>query len=323
MKQTVTLFLIGIIFFSVIGCDDEQKKGNIIISESETIAVVNNMKIPLSNFQKKFHFFLKRYKDIIQQKEQSLKEVKNIVINQLVKEELIKQEAARKGITITAQEMETLAAESFSPYQGAGFESILDDDEAEKEQWLEQLRYLIIEKKLVQNDLIEKIPVSSKEIKNYYQANKAEMKIPRAYRVRNITVATKDDADAIQLQLKRGAKLKDLVQNYSISPDRMVDGDLGFIERGELPPEMENAIFQLNFNKRYSDIILSQDGFHIFYLIQYRPTVRLTLKKASDMIKEKLVKQRQHTAYTQWYESLKNKATITIDQSLLMAEEGF
>lgn len=330
-QQSITRWLFSMaVILSFIAlpaaCDRENPQQSAIIPEEETIAIINNQKISLARFQKRLQHFLQEYRDLIVTDEKQLGEIKTIVINQLIDEELISQEASRKGIQVSEEEMETIIAESLSTHEQSHFESYLKNSGLTKEEWKAKLRQYLIEKKLVTEEVIDKIPITKREIAAYYQKNRNQFVIPQAIRVRNITLATEEEAEVIHSQLKRGRDFQELIRQHSISPDKALDGDLGFVEEGDLPEEMESEIFGKKFNRfrmRYTDVIRSQDGFHVLRLEQYRRARRLSLNEARSQIKQILIEQKWDEYYIQWIETLRKNATITVDEEMLQREEGF
>ncbi|MBU3916805.1 SurA N-terminal domain-containing protein, partial [bacterium] len=108
-KLLVRFCLVGMtvsMAFILSGCDKNSKNQTATISEEETIAVVNNKKISLAKFHSELHSFLKHYRQLILTDEKQLAEIKEIVINRLVDEELMSQEAARKGFQASDEEVE-------------------------------------------------------------------------------------------------------------------------------------------------------------------------------------------------------------------------
>ena len=312
-----------LLFFS---CDSDSRKQSAIIPEEETIAVINNKKITLAEFQARLYAFLQYYRDLITTEGKQLEEIKSIVINQLIDEELINQEASRKGIQVPEEELESIIAESMPSYSKANFESYVKNSGLTEEVWQTEFRQHLVQKKLIQEEVIDNIPITKREIKSYYNDNSSEFIIPQALRVRNITLSTEEEANAILSQLLRGKNFKELIRHHSISPDKVLDGDLGFVGRGDLPEEMENAIFGKKFNTfepRYTDVIRSQDGYHILKLESYRPERKESLENARLKIKQILVEQKWDQYYTQWIDKLRSEATISIDRTMLQKEEGF
>ncbi len=331
LSQLVAALIICILLLS--GCDQDIEKRSSIIPEEETIVVVNNKRISLAQFQRRLSLFLKKYGQLMITDEKQLAKIKDIVINRMIDEELIAQEASRKGIKASNEEVEAEIADTLANFgkRDTGYGEVkpvkeLDRTDLTQAEWKHGLERLIIQKKLVQQEVIDKVPITKREITSYYETHRREFTRPRAYRVRNITLSTYAEAVAIRLKILRGKNFKFLVREHSISPDKATDGDLGYIERGDLPLEMESEVFRSSFKssrKDISAIVRSQDGFHIFKRERYRRKRRLSLKEARPDIKKILVAQKQDVAYQRWLEKLKKNAKISIDQAMLVSEEGF
>jgi len=321
------LLVLGILFVLLSNaCDLNNKKQTAFIPEEETIAVVNNKKISLATFNAQLQSFLERYRKFIISDDKRLAEIKEIVIEQLIDEELINQEAARKGIQVPEAEIKAILAESVEPYEGSNLNEMLRENNLDEKEWKNKARLYLLKRKLIEKEVLEKTPITKREITSYYQKHRQDFTVSQGYRVRNITLSTEEEAKAILSQIKRKRSFRQLVREHSISPDKAEDGDLGYIEKGVLPLEMETAIFRLGFRKnksQVSEIIRSQDGYHIFKLIKYRRRRRLSLNQARPKIKKILIEQKIHESYIKWLNRLKNSATISVDREMLAREEGF
>ncbi|NQU63113.1 MAG: SurA N-terminal domain-containing protein [SAR324 cluster bacterium] len=312
--------------FLLHGCDKAEEKKSAIIREGETIVVVNNKRIPLAQFQRRLSLFLKKYNQLLITDEKQLTQIKDIIINQMIDEELINQEASRKGIKVSEEEIEVESVSNLSTFREEGFSNELDLVDLTEAERKDRLKQSMIQKKLAQQEVIAKIPITKREISSYYETHRQEFTIPRAYRVSNITLGNRLEAVSIRLKILRGTNFKFLVREHSISPDKAMDGDIGYVEKGDLPLEMESEIFKSSFDsddKNISDIVRSQDGFHIFKRERYRRKRLLSQKEARPKIKQILVDQKQDAAYQKWIEKLKSNAKISIDKTMLGDEEGF
>ena len=328
-NHTSNLFLSLIVTAMLLiseGCDQRDLNQFAIITENDSIATVNNAKIPLGAFRSELSSFLQQYRRLVHPDEKQLDVIRKFVIHRMVNDELISQEAIRKGINVTPEELDHSIAQFLAPYQSTDISSILKGKNINEAQWKDKLAKLMVKKKLVQIEVIDKIAVTKREIRKYHQENRNKLVTPQSFRVRNITLSTKKEAKAILQKLKKGEDFVNLVREYSISPDKNSDGDLGYIQDGDLPKAMQKAIFKLGFNssrKRISDIVEAQDGFHIFKLLAYQKRKKPTQRQATSMIREILANQKWSAAYAGWIRRLRDNAKIVIDQEMLSSEKGY
>lgn len=86
-------------------------------------------------------------------------------------------------------------------------------------------------------------------------------------RVRQIVVATQEEAQAVMERLKAGADFVELALETSIDSSRDSGGDLGFFGPGEMIPEFEQAAMGLDVGE-LSGIVQTSMGFHIIKRIE-------------------------------------------------------
>jgi len=82
-------------------------------------------------------------------------------------------------------------------------------------------------------------------------------------RVRQILVATQEQADQIHARLEGGESFLQLALEHNQGSAARFGGDLGLIKRGDLIPTLEEAMFALSIGQ-YSGVVASPAGFHIF-----------------------------------------------------------
>ncbi|MEA2008872.1 MAG: peptidylprolyl isomerase, partial [Chloroflexota bacterium] len=100
-------------------------------------------------------------------------------------------------------------------------------------------------------------------------------------------------------QLAEGVNFAQLAATY----DPQTNGDLGWFPRGYLTvPELDEVIFSLE-PREYSDIIETEIGFHIIWLIE---------KEQNRPIPQDILRQRQQQAVHDWLERRQKLSTIEI-----------
>ena len=132
------------------------------------------------------------------------------------------------------------------------------------------IRYLLFEPK----DYTRGVQVTPKEIEAHYQSNQEKFGQPRRLRVRHILIKTdvkdaeataqaRKKAESIREEAQKGKDFAQLAKQYSEDPGtKEKGGDLGFISRGQVVPEFEEAIFALKAGG-ISPIIQTPYGLHV------------------------------------------------------------
>ena len=144
--------------------------------------------------------------------------------------------------------------------------------------------------------------VTEEQVKAYYQAHEGEF---QQATVRGIYVSfnppkgkdgkepkgrSEDETKTIALALRdkiiQGADFATVAKESSEEPETAAKGgDLGTVRRGQLPPNIEKAVFSLK-SKEVSQPVAEATGFYIFKMEDLRST---TLEEATPQIRQKLV----------------------------------
>ena len=133
-----------------------------------------------------------------------------------------------------------------------------------------KIRYLLFDPK----DYTRGVQITPKEIETYYQSNQEKFGQPHRIKVRHILIKadSKDSeamaqarkkADSIREEALKGKDFVQLAKQYSEdSGTKGSGGDLGYITRGQLVPEFEEATFSLKAGG-ISPVIQTPYGLHI------------------------------------------------------------
>jgi parvulin-like peptidyl-prolyl isomerase len=113
----------------------------------------------------------------------------------------------------------------------------------------------------------EKTEVTSKEIEEFYNRYKEEMREPQERQVREIVVPTEQEAREILIQLLQGGDFASLARERSKATSAKEGGDLGYIARGRRFTGFDEAVFSDTLEPgKFSTIIKGPDGYYIVKL---------------------------------------------------------
>ncbi|HEV8353972.1 MAG TPA: peptidylprolyl isomerase [bacterium] len=237
-------------------------------------------------------------------------EISKILLDQLIDQRLILQEARRQNVVATDAQIQKQVDEIKKNFPtDAEFQAAL----AQRGLTMTTLRDRIRTTITVQN-IVSKLPVpapSNAAVEKYFREHRAEFDQAEQIRVRHILVESAAEARLVLARLDRGDKFEDLARQYSKDPgSKDSGGDLGFQSRGALVPEFEKVAFALKPGQR-SGPVKTQYGYHIIQLIEIKPAKAATLTAAiREQIRNKLLGSVREKAFAEWLKQVKAKAEI-------------
>lgn len=195
----------------------------------------------------------------------------------------------------------------------------LRDDPA-VEARLTELEHQFLADYLVFTELRKRAHVSEEEIEAFYAAHESEYL--HEYRVSQILTSTLEDAERAHGLLATRSWTW-VANRYSVDPVAKRGGDLGYLTKGNMIPELEEVIFDMKPGET-TGIIKSDFGYHIFRLEDVREAlVAVGLEDLREQIMNRLMLEKRKNAYRELIDSLTARADITYkDESYLRASES-
>jgi len=163
--------------------------------------------------------------------------------------------------------------------------------------------------------LTEDIKVEPKEIEDYYNQYKEAIKEPSQWHIREIVVATPQQANDILIELLKGADFATLATQYSKAESAKSGGDLGFIKQAKFP-QMQIALSSLEVGG-LSNVVKGPDGFYIVKLEDKKGGKERQLSEVWDDIKNGLTILKQNQKLQDYIAKLRQGANIEIHEDQL------
>ncbi len=212
-----------------------------------------------------------------------LVELQSELLQGLVTEKVILQQAREKDITLTDEEVEAAIDRDIQAIRSRfdseeEFQAALREEGFTLASYREGLREER-EKQLLQEKFMQqlKLPprhVTDEEIELYFAENRESFGLRPAIvelthillepaPVDSVVRAKEEVVDEILLRLREGAAFEDLARKYSDDEStKNRGGDIGFLERGDLLPEIERIVFLLDAGE-VSGAIRTDAGYFI------------------------------------------------------------
>jgi parvulin-like peptidyl-prolyl isomerase len=291
------------------------------------VAVVNNEVITLTELNKAFEPYRERLEASSQgpDRERTRAEGKTALLNRMIDDLLIEQESRKSGIAVRDEEvtdaiMSMQKQRKISPDE---FRKALEREKITPEDYRKDIRDQIMRMKLIRRDIKSRVAVTDEEIGEYYRSHREDYEGKESVRIKQILLVLpkeeapvvkeklRSDAEAIQKRLMNGEPFEPLSAKYSQGPEAASGGDIGYIEKGVIIPEVEDAAFSLPLNQ-ISGVIESPIGFHIIQVVDRRGAGLKAMESVRDEIREKIDRKKMEKMYEEWMEELRKRSHIEI-----------
>ncbi len=258
--------------------------------------------------------------------EKRFNEISNQVLDQLIKEELLIQEARRRGLKIGAKELEEQIDFMKKRYTSQKqFKKQLSKTGMTYQQWVEKIRRRLLIRKLWKIAVTDKVHTTDKDVRDYYLNNKKKFYLPDRLQVAHILIAVEPGsmeagwkaglgkANELYKQLLNGADFTKLVKQYSADSTTVAKGgNLGWRHVGQLMPELDETARVLTVGQ-VSKPVRTIYGYHILKLIGKKNGKQLSFQEIDhESLKKRLQKKRIEVLGKKFISGLKKQATIRI-----------
>lgn len=169
--------------------------------------------------------------------------------------------------------------------------------------------------KLVNREVRSRLLINSSDVEAYYRAHPDRFTRPTRYRLRQIFLKTSDAAksaaDTIHAEAAHGADFSELARRRSQGAEAARGGELGFVRRGELLPEIDAALDGMKPGD-ISPVITSPAGFHIINVVEIESGAVRPLEEVQRQAEEFVYQEQATNHYRRWLRQLRSRAHIDI-----------
>ncbi|OQB48489.1 MAG: Foldase protein PrsA 1 precursor [Firmicutes bacterium ADurb.Bin153] len=231
------------------------------------------------------------------------------ILQEMINETLLAQEAKKAGVSITQERVDEELAK-VKTNLGDQYEYVLSMYGMTEDSLRMTLQQNLLAYEISTKDIV----VTEDQIAADYKANPDYYLEPAQVRASHILVRTKEEAQEVLNELKKGADFVELAKAKSIDTGTAANGgDLGFFGSGAMTEAFETAAFKLNVGQ-LSPIVETEYGFHVILCTDKKAEKMPTLEEAHDLVVEKIKGEQAKNIDTLLLE-VKDKSTVTVTDS--------
>jgi peptidyl-prolyl cis-trans isomerase SurA len=186
-----------------------------------------------------------------------------------------------------------------------------------------RIRDQIMVQRLTRRKVALRVSITEQEIDKYLEENRSKLEVGLSFAARHILflpdsgqgedgwTAAKRKADEVYGLLREGQDFGALAKKYSEDPSSKDGGNLGALKRGELAPEIEEAILKLQPGQ-YSAPFRSPVGYHLFKLDSKETLTGEAYVQTRNQVRDILYRQKYDARLQEWIAEMKQRAIIDV-----------
>ena len=297
-------------------------------ANSFVVAKINSKVITNLELTDRYQFVLlsSQIKGLLDQDKKSLL---NQIIDKMVDEELIRQEADSLKIAVTNDEIQD-AIELVALRQkknAVQFKLSLIQNGVFFENYAKQIESELLWSKIISEVLRSKVKITESETKEFFEQQKFDINVKKLF-IAEIFIPKDEDSSnhaasisrKLVSELRNGADFRNIVKQFSrdsLSAEH--NGEIGWVSQKDIDKKIYEEVSKLKKGE-YSDPILLTDGYYIFKLIESKVETKIEDQDLNVARNNIFMRKLQNVAKG-YLMDLRKRAFVEIDRERLLLDK--
>ena len=245
---------------------------------------------------------------------QNSQAMKRRVLEAMINDKLLKQEAERFEIQVSEAEIDAQIEqikEENNLSQG-DFEQAVRDQGMTLDEYRQAMREEIMKSRILSNMVRQKIVVGEDEMREYYKQHADKYKQPQKVHLRIILHPQRERLEQARKAIVSGKmSFAEAARSFSQGPGADQGGDLGKLAWKDLKPEWRDIVSQLNPGE-VSRAFSVQGNYAILALEQFTDEQTQSFDSVKEKIRQRLYTRKLEERYADYMQGLREKAVIDV-----------
>ena len=232
-------------------------------------------------------------------------------VEQLISEELIRQQASKLKVSVSAAELRARVEQLASGVGGmAALQRQLKGGGLAMADLEASLRVVMLGEKL-QVVMFYTTQATRADALAYYRSRTSLFKQGATVRLGVIALRTEKIAEAVIKRIEEGQTFQNAALQFSRDPEGKDNGGMvGWVDLASVPKPVARALAKLKVGQITEPVNLN--GWHVYKLYGRKPATTLSFAQVGDVILKELTRQRRSAALTKWVTKARVTAKVTI-----------
>ena len=235
------------------------------------------------------------------------------LLDQLIEEELLVQEAERRGLIVSEQELGQAVNAIRDDYPPEAFDEMMIREYVGFDEWTKKIGRSILIRKVVKEELHARVRFDHKAWSAFFKQRRNIEDEPVMMNIRHITVPTEDEAEKLRQEILAGADFGDVYAR--ISGQDPEDREGLWITPDRLPDSLKAAVADMSPGG-ISGVIKTPPGFSIIQVVEIRQPKEPAPLEIMARLRREYTASLEDQAYARWIDELKSQAQIIINPVL-------
>lgn len=286
--------------------------GKQAFAQEKIAAVVNNDIITKKDLTDFINFMRMQYATELKGKqlEEKIESMKLDLLDRLIEDRLILQEAKRSGLAVDESRIKARISEIIRRYPSeAAFQADLKKQGLVLADVQTKMREQLLMYSIIDDRIRSKVVVRPEEVTEYYNKHNPQFKSQETRDLEVFSLENEDLADSFCYGLRRKEKIEDLAVRFPFNVNRIT------AQKGEdLRKDIEDMVFSLGIGE-VSNPVNIDNKFYVFRLDNIIAPRQLNLTEVQDKIHAYLTDVKMKQKLDEWLNELKAKSYIKISQN--------
>ncbi|MEW6001768.1 MAG: peptidyl-prolyl cis-trans isomerase [Nitrospirota bacterium] len=244
--------------------------------------------------------------------EEKRKNFRGRALEELINRELQYQDAITEGLKADEEQVKNQMEQFKNRYKSReGYEEALKKMGITENELRARIEKDLLLKTAISKIVIQPAQMSEEALKEYYDKNPNKFKKPESVRLRLISTKDEEKAKEILNRIKAGEDFTELASKMSEDVYRIKGGDIGYIHKGRIIPEIEDVAFKLEVGQ-VSNLIKAGENWSIVKVEDKKPEQQMSFEEIKERLKKELEARRAKEIMDKWISDLRAKAKIEI-----------
>lgn len=281
-------------------------------AEEAIVAVVNTTNITIKDLEAELDRLIPKMTFHKRVSEDKRKFYYKQALDEAIRRELICQDALAIGLKPDKEKVNAQIEKLKQRFKSEeDYKAALEQEGIKEEKLRSEIEKEFLIRQLYEKKILEPSRITEEQVKDSYDKNISRFKQPESVKLRIISTKDEQKAKDIQEKIKAGDEFGELAKNFSEDSYRVQSGDLGYIHKGRIAPEIEAAAYQLKIGES-SDPIKIEDTWYFIKVEDKKPEHQYSYEEVKESLKQELESDKARELSEKLITDLRAKAKIEV-----------